>query len=168
MNGLACYSRQPAILSGTVTLNDGLLGSPSVLTNSGTVSGPGTIVGTFENRGTLESGRSGDVTSIQGEFVQTGEGTLRLTLGGTDSNRYDRLAVSGHAALDGTLEILLHPSYCPRGGDAFDLLDWGARSGGFDIVSLPPLPPGLRWDASRLDLSGLLRVHASGMVILIR
>ena len=51
--------------------------------------------------------------------------------------------------------------FSPGAGDEFKLFDWATGvMGTFDIMGLPNLDPGLRWDLSDLYTTGVLRVAA--------
>jgi hypothetical protein len=52
----------------------------------------------------------------------------------------------------------------PAAGEAFDILDWGTRSGKFSSLSLPSLPSGLVWSTLGLYSSGELIVASSTLL----
>src|SRR6185503_10365105 len=71
-----------------------------------------------------------------GDYTQTASGTLNIELGGTVAGTsYDRLAVSGAAALSGTLNVSLVNGFNPAQGDTFLVLNHGTRSGAFSTVN---------------------------------
>jgi hypothetical protein len=87
---------------------------------------------------------------------------LELELGGTGPGvGHDRLAVAGHLALGGTLELTLIDGFVPQPGMVFDLWDAGSVSGDFGTVVLPELPPGSHWHTAELASTGELRVGAT-------
>lgn len=101
---------------------------------------------------------------IEGDFVQTADGSLLLEIGGTDpGDEFDVLQVGGIADLAGDLAVVLIDGFQPTLGDSFGILDFGSlspSSTGFDTVSLPVLAAGLAWDESALYGSGSLLVVA--------
>jgi outer membrane autotransporter protein len=61
--------------------------------------------------------------TINGNYVQTGTGTLDIKIGGTIAGeQFDRLVVNGNAMLDGTLTVHLIYSYSPPSGTLFQIL----------------------------------------------
>ncbi len=66
--------------------------------------GAGLIVGNVTNRGTVNPGNSPGVLTINGDFNQTNSGILEIEV--ANPNVFDRLIVSGTAALDGTLRAI--------------------------------------------------------------
>lgn len=77
---------------------------------------------------------------IEGDYVQTADGILRLEIGGTDpGDEFDVLQVGGIADLAGDLAVVLIDGFQPALDDSFGTLDFGLlspRSPGFDTVSL--------------------------------
>jgi hypothetical protein len=80
-----------------------------------------------------------------------------MELGGTIAGaQYDQLQIGGSLSLDGTLAVSLLDGFSPRYSDTFDLLDFGALDGEFQMVSLPALNAGLSWDTSALYSTGTI------------
>ena len=86
--------------------------------------------------------------------------------------QYDHVAVAGQLVL-ATLQVLkinLNNGFNITSGQAFDVLDWGSRSGTFSAIELPALAGGLAWNTSQLYTAGVLSVglpgdfNANGMV----
>ncbi len=98
----------------------------------------------LQNDGTLVLGTSPGQT--QGlDFEQTATGTWNVELGGTGINDYDRMTLSGLAAVDGTLDLALLAPYVPTLADPLlTILSASSVSGTFDAVVQPPtMPAGL-------------------------
>ena len=94
------------VSAGTLLVNGGLATQTLTLTG-GTLSGSGTVAatgGVINNGGTVAPGTASALgsLSIQGNYTQTGTGTLSIRLGPTSS---DKLAVGGAASLNGTLQL---------------------------------------------------------------
>ncbi|MFZ4623404.1 MAG: beta strand repeat-containing protein, partial [Rhodoferax sp.] len=113
-------------------------------TNSGTLSGDGTlVVGTggarLVNAGTISPGG----TNVAGTLSVTGDvrldagSVLNIELGGTTAGtQHDVLAVTGSATLGGSLTATTINSFVP-GGQSFDVITSGSASGSFATSSLP-------------------------------
>jgi hypothetical protein len=123
--------------------------------NGGLLSGNGTIQGDVNMSGILHPcyGPGGcnpptcRLLTIQGNYQQFGIGTLETELAGTQAGvTYDQLAVTGNAALDGTLDVEIRGGYAWPIGTTFFPLTYGTRNGTFSTIDLPALPPGEAWD----------------------
>lgn len=118
-------------------------------TGTGTIGGEGTLVvtgATLSNSGNLSPGTSPGILTITGDYAQTASGTTTIEIGGlTPGTEYDRVAISGTATLDGTLDVSLIFGYFPSDGDDFTVMTYGAHTGAFA-------------DTSSLDLGGGMRL----------
>ncbi|MDX1964274.1 MAG: hypothetical protein SFX18_14060 [Pirellulales bacterium] len=84
---------------------------------------------------------------------------LVMELAGTQPGiNYDQLAALGDLGLGGALELRLLDGYTPRGGEIYDLLDWGSLNGQFQRIDLPPLAEGLSWNTTTLYSTGAISV----------
>jgi hypothetical protein len=68
--------------------------------------------------------------------------TLDLTNGtlngsGTAPNQLGQIIVSGAAALDGTLTIVLVNGFVPLSGQSFPIMTWSSESGMFRTINNP-------------------------------
>ncbi|MEM1041122.1 MAG: T9SS type A sorting domain-containing protein [Bacteroidota bacterium] len=112
-----------------------ILGEGGVLGGSGTLALPITNAGTLAPGGTDSTG----VFTLSNDYVQAAEGALAIEFGGTTAGSgYDRLAVTGEAALGGTLRLVRLVGYTPMVGEAYTLLTAAALTGTFDAVEGPP------------------------------
>ena len=76
--------------------------------------------------------------NVRGNYTQNAGGTLQLGLGGSAPGQNDFLNVGGHAALDGTLQLLSLNGFQPKIGDKLTLvLAAGGVSGQFANVLDP-------------------------------
>lgn len=101
----------------------------------------------LQNEGTLVLGSSAGQT--QGlDFQQTATGEWDVELGGTGINDYDRMTLTGLAAVDGTLQLSLIGGYVPTLADPLlTILSASSVSGTFDVVTQPlTMPPTLMFD----------------------
>jgi T5SS/PEP-CTERM-associated repeat protein len=118
--------------TGTLTVRNGGLvsvGSPLSIGALGTLQGDGTISGTVTNGGLVAPGATIGALTINGNYTQTAAGTLAIELAGQAS--FDRLLVSGSAALDGTIAVALSGGFTPTLGETFSVLTFPSESGDF-------------------------------------
>ncbi|MBI5711486.1 MAG: hypothetical protein HZC42_14465, partial [Candidatus Eisenbacteria bacterium] len=113
----------------------------------GTLSGAGTLnvaSTSFSSSGSINPGTSPGILSIIGAAPLGSSSTINIELGGaTAGTGYDRLAVSGAIALDGTLNISLINSFVPTPGQSFQVMTFASRSGGFAGITGLSLGGGL-------------------------
>jgi len=135
---------------GRVMLDGGTLSTPAVTlrgdhlidpNDPATLGGTGTIVGDAENFGGVTSpGDRVGVLTIQGDYAQraavgASAPTLRIDVAGLEPGvEFDRLEVSGTAALAGVLDIRRSSSLAPKLGATLEILSAGAVVGRFDAV----------------------------------
>jgi hypothetical protein len=104
------------------------------LSNLGTLSGTGTISGSFNNQAIISPGSSAGTVTITGNYTAQNTSThiMELTSGG-----YDQINITGTANLNGVLNVTLGGSYEPNNGDNFKLFNYGSKTGTFSSVNLP-------------------------------
>jgi hypothetical protein len=118
--------------------------------------------GSLTNNGTIYIS-SGVFTT--GTATISSNGTLEIGIDGTIRNtNYGAFVASGSINLAGTLIVNTGFFYFSTVGDAFDILDWGTRTGTFSSVQLPPLLAGQAWDTSQLYTTGVISVVAAAGV----
>ena len=138
-------------------------------TNRVNLTGIGTIdANTLTNDGLLNPDTNNPDTNIgtltlNGDYTQTGAGTLNIQLGGTNASQFDVLAISGTATFDGTLDISLVQGYTPQLNDSFQIITFGQRSGtsNFANLNFPTLEAGLAFQTEFNTDSLTLSVVAS-------
>jgi len=93
-------------------------------------------------------------TVVLGDYTQTAAGALALDIDAA-TGAAEKLAVVGTLSADGDLELGL-PSGLPDYYEVFDILDFAAANGQFNLISDPayPLPPAAYWDTSLLYQTG--------------
>ncbi len=140
---------------------DGLPFEFSVSGVGKTVSGNGTLASDLMlgPDATMMPGASAGTFTVDGDYTQLADAILRIELGGT-AGLHDRLIVTGQLNPGGILQLLLIDDFVPVGGELFDILDFGSITPGslFHQIAYPQLSPGLTWDASRLHVTGEIRV----------
>lgn len=144
------------VSNGTVLLNGRLSASGADIASGGTLAGTGSLAGAVANRGVVAPASTNVGTLMASNaYVQSASGTLQIQLA---SNAQDRLAVSGIAALGGTLQVSLLGSFIPATGTAFTVLTAGSVSGGFAVTNLPALPTHRSWTVTYTATSVVLGV----------
>jgi hypothetical protein len=120
----------------------------------------GTVIGDLVNNDFLlpAVGGTTDEFYIDGDFTQSGTGFLRIRIGGTTPiTQFDRLRVTGHANLGGTLQVLLADGFVPSVGNSFRVVIYnGGHTGQFSPLNLPALPADREWQVSYL--AGMLQL----------
>jgi len=109
----------------------------------------------------LSRGLTGHLPVARPLTPHNGTGTLQIELGGlARGTEYDVLAASGTVTMQNgsTLAVTLINGFVPQGGEVFDIMDFGGRSGEFGNLSLPALGGGLSWDTSDLYAGGTIVV----------
>ncbi len=138
--------------SGETQLKGGSIFSQSeMIYNGGRLNGTGTVQGSVRNNGAVFApGSSPGMVVINGNYTQTGGGTLQMEIGGvTAGTQYDQLVISGTATLDGTLNIEQFNGFVPVGGNSFQLLKYLVASGNFASVNNLFPSPGFYFTTSK-------------------
>ena len=137
---------------------------PLVL-EGGSLRGFGRVVGSVVNSGglVLPGGAAPGRLSIAGSYRQSPAGTLRADIDGERAAiDFDQLAVSGAAALDGTLDI--DNAFDPLPSDLFKVVSAGSRSGAFDDVTGEAIGPNKRYFLTYPADGATLKVDADPSV----
>lgn len=158
--------------SGATVLNGGSLHAASLAGHpleldiqGGIIAGVGTITGNMNNRGFMAPGLSAGLLDVDGNYTENAPGGMNIELGGlTAGTEYDRLGVTGTAALSGTLNVTLIDGFVPADGDSFTILNAPTVSGTFATVNTPVLPGGEPWRVTYNPTSVVLTVGATSCV----
>ncbi len=125
------------LASGNLTLSGTLTANALLIPDGITLNGAGTVIGDVSNSGTIAPGTSTGILTISGNYTQTSTGALNVEIGGTTvGTEYDRLAVSGTASLDGTLNVS-EGAVAPVAGTTYTVITCGSCTGTFATVSSP-------------------------------
>lgn len=142
---VCCTFRQT---EGATTVAEGATLSGEVSLEGGTLAGDGAVEGSVTSSGVVGPGASTGVLTVEGEYAQTADGTLEVEIEGPDPGTgHDRLAVTGTAALDGTLRVARAPDFEPELGAEFTVLTWGSRDGEFAALEADSAGPGRVFEA---------------------
>ena len=127
-------------IGGTTILNGGTLGAAGnqIDIQGGTLSGPGTVVGTLTNGGEVDLGGNPGTLTVNGNFTQTASGTLTIKVGGaTAGTLFDQVNVTSTAALNGTLTATLISGYAPGLEEAYPVLTFASSTGSIVTFNTP-------------------------------
>jgi T5SS/PEP-CTERM-associated repeat protein len=132
----------------------------------GTIQGSSTIAADIRNGGIVAPGITSAIApnaalgtlQVSGNYQQTAAGTLEIQL--DSPTVFDKLSISGEAALAGALELSFsNNGFSPTAGMIFEILraDGGVFNS-FSTVSLPALDPDLTWNVIYSNFTVLLSV----------
>lgn len=130
--------------SGELRLSGGQLKNLATMTlNGGKLTGSGTLAGSVDCNAFVTPGSNsiGSIT-IQGSLRLRSEARVLVQINGDQS--YDRLAVSGPAILDGTLEASLVDDFYPAAQSRFPWCNAATREGRFAAFLFPSDLVGMR------------------------
>jgi len=121
---------------GGTRVNGGAISSTSPLDIlGGSIQGTGVIAADILNSGGVVSpGFSPGMLTIEGDYTQGSDATLRLEIAGLGLGEYDIFNVTGTATLGGYLQIDLLSDFRPTLGDTFDIFTYGSCVGQFDSI----------------------------------
>jgi autotransporter-associated beta strand protein len=108
------------VLAGILSVNKTLSSPMVTVQNGATLSGSGFINGSVTMFGSISPGNSPGTLTTNGNFSQGPSGIFNEEI--ASATTYDRLVVSGHANLDGTLRLTLLNGFKPAPGDRFTIL----------------------------------------------
>ncbi|MBI4664593.1 MAG: hypothetical protein HY735_37855, partial [Verrucomicrobia bacterium] len=117
--------------AGATILNGGTLKATAIKIDGGVLGGAGTVSGNVFNRAQV----SPTTLSIEGDYSQSADGVLNFGIRGISAgSQFDTLTISGKAALDGSLNVLLTNAFQPRPGNSFQVMTYASRTGSFANV----------------------------------
>jgi len=111
-------------------------GDDLIVATAAKIMGSGTVVGDVTQSGTIAPGESPGVIRIEGNWTQLASAILDLEIGGLlQGSEYDFMDVTGHAALNGTLQLHFINGFVPSATDTFTVIHAeGGISGMFTNV----------------------------------
>ncbi|MCH8148575.1 MAG: hypothetical protein IH987_11360 [Planctomycetes bacterium] len=129
--------------TGYLTVSDSaqVFASPMTIGASGIVAGNGMLQANVNNSGHVTPGLAIGTLTINGDYDQSSAGSLTIEIVG--SVELDRLAVTGSATLDGTLNVFLSQGYQLNEGDCFEIMTYSSAVGQFATVNRPVIAGGL-------------------------
>lgn len=123
------------------------------------VTGAGDFAGNIVFSGTYSPGNSAALVRFE-NLALSDSAILEIELGGTQAGSdFDRVEVTGEAALAGILQVELIDGFVPAPGDLFEFLSATALRGSFGGFSAPTLGNGLRLALTSTSQSASLVVR---------
>lgn len=170
LNGANSFTGASTVQAGTLQIGSNTGSTASLASNvqvasGGTLAGYGTIKGNVDNQGVVQPG-SGGALSVTGNYTQSADAALRVTVGSgavatgnaSSDSGYGRLVVGGGATLaaGSSVQLVKNGSYAFAAGQRFVVVDAAANGTNYNANTL---------DYSALGYSGLLfgtNVNANG------
>jgi fibronectin-binding autotransporter adhesin len=132
------YTGQTTVDDGSLIVDGSIASRETVINPGGTLAGTGLVGGNVVNNGIISPGSPTGTLSISGNYVQNSNGTLRISVGGSAPGQFGVLAVSGHATLGGTLQIVpINGFQLSVGNKLAFLTATGGVSGNFSTIQNP-------------------------------
>lgn len=119
-----------SIQAGALFFNSGL--GATTVASGAFLGGNGTITGNLANSGTVSPGTSPGTINVTGNFTQGSSGLLFIEIASAAS--FDRLVMTGSAALAGTLQYAILGGFNPL-GQSFTFLTASSVSGTFGTLT---------------------------------
>jgi fibronectin-binding autotransporter adhesin len=124
--------------SGSTTVKGTLQSTSQVNLMGGSLGGTGVVNAIVSNNGgTVAPGASAGTLTLAQGYTQAAAGNMAIEIGGAaPGTEHDRLAVTGNAALSGTLTLSRIGGFVPTNGQSFVILTCtGTRTGTFDTIA---------------------------------
>ena len=138
LTGANTYTGTTTVSAGALVVNGSIASADTVVNPGGVLSGTGSIAGNVLNNGIVSPGDPTGTLKISGNYVQNSNATLRISVGGTAPGQFSALAISGHATLGGTLQIVPTNGFQLAAGNKLTFLTAnGGVNGSFSAIQNP-------------------------------
>jgi autotransporter-associated beta strand protein len=142
------YTGTTTVNSGSLIVDGSIASQHTFVSAGGLLGGHGTIGGDLGgdliNNGIVGQLNSPGTLTVNGNYIQTAGGTLRIGVGGLAPNQHDLLEVNGHVTLGGTLQIVPLGSFSLQPGNQIEFITAGKGvSGTFGTVQTGTIVQGV-------------------------
>jgi outer membrane autotransporter protein len=139
LTGMSTEFTGPATVNDGSLIVDGSIASTQTLVNPGALlGGHGFLGGDLVSSGIVSPGNFPGTLTVNGNYTQNANGTLRIEVAGLGPSQHDLLVVNGHASLAGTLQLIRLGGFQLHIGDQFTFLVANRGvSGTFSTVQNP-------------------------------
>jgi outer membrane autotransporter protein len=136
LTGMSTEFTGPTTVNDGSLIVDGSIASTQTLVNPGALlGGHGFLGGDLVSSGIVSPGNSPGTLTVNGNYTQNANGTLRIEVAGLAPSQHDLLVVNGHASLAGTLQLISLGGFQLHIGDKVTFLTaQGGVSGNFSTV----------------------------------
>jgi autotransporter-associated beta strand protein len=132
--GANTYTGATTVNAGSLIVDGSIASAQTLVNPGGLLGGHGVIGGNLVNSGVVSPGSSPGTLTVNGNYTQNPSGTLRIEVAGGSPGQFDVLAVSGHASLAGTVQLVRVGGLNLSLGDQITFLTASSVSGTFDTV----------------------------------
>ena len=129
------YTGATTVNGGSLIVDGSIASANTLVFPGGLLGGQGIIRGNLVNGGVVSPGSSPGTLTVNGNYTQNPNGTLRIEVAGLAPSQHDVLAVNGHASVAGTVQLVRVGGFNLRLGDEITFLTaTGGVSGTFGNV----------------------------------
>jgi autotransporter-associated beta strand protein len=135
LTGANTYTGTTTVNAGSLIVDGSIVSAQTLVGAAGLLGGHGSLAGNLVNSGIVSPGDSPGTLTVGGNYTQSAGGTLRIEVAGLAAGQHDLLAVSGHANLAGTLQLIALGGFKLQVGNQLTFLTaTGGVSGSFSTV----------------------------------
>jgi outer membrane autotransporter protein len=116
------YTGTTTVNAGSLIVDGSISSAQTVVNRGGFLGGHGTIGGNLVNSGIVGQINSPGTLTVNGNYTQNANGTLRIGVGGLAPGEHDLLAINGSAAVGGTLQFVRLGNFNLQPGDQLTFL----------------------------------------------
>jgi autotransporter-associated beta strand protein len=138
VTGTNTYTGTTTVDDGSLIVDGSIASAQTVVNTGGFLGGTGFLGGDLLNNGTVSPGNPVGTLSVGGNYTQSASGTLRISVGGLAPGEFSLLAINGHAAVGGNLQLISLNNFKLQVGNKVTFLTAnGGVSGTFSSVQNP-------------------------------
>jgi outer membrane autotransporter protein len=132
------FTGATAVNEGSLIVDGSIASTQTLVSPGALLGGHGFLGGDLVSSGIVSPGNSPGTLTVNGNYTQNANGTLRIEVAGLAPSQHDLLVVNGHASLAGTLQLIRLGGFQLHVGDQFTfLVANGGVSGNFSTVQNP-------------------------------